>query len=224
MRRYDAVLFDWMLTLAHYPGRRQHVERAHKVIGRAIAVEQVHRVVERLRQAETLGDVAEAAAGEDRSAEAHLSATRLLYDRAGIDDELATAMYGLLGDPSLHPVYPEVPDVLAALAATGVRIAVVSDIHVDLRVHAQLAGIEHLVDAWVLSYEHGVQKPDAAIFQRALDALQVDPQRALMVGDRASHDGAASHLGVDTLILPARARITNAAADRLGAVVQLVCG
>jgi FMN phosphatase YigB (HAD superfamily) len=31
----------------------------------------------------------------------------------------------------------------------------------------------------------------------------VDASRALMVGDRASHDGGASLVGIDTLILPA---------------------
>ena len=40
------------------------------------------------------------------------------------------------------------------------------------------------------------------MFTLALDALGVTPQDALMVGDRASHDGGAADVGIATLILP----------------------
>jgi FMN phosphatase YigB (HAD superfamily) len=40
------------------------------------------------------------------------------------------------------------------------------------------------------------------MFTTALEALGVAPHEALMVGDRASHDGGGA-VGIDTLILPA---------------------
>ena len=97
-----------------------------------------------------------------------------------------------------------------------------SDIHVDLRLHAELAGIDRFVDHWILSFEHGIQKPDPAIFQLALDALGSDPGATLMVGDRASHDGVAATLGIDTLILPFRR--DRSAAERLDPVRALLLG
>jgi hypothetical protein len=47
-------------------------------------------------------------------------------------------------------------------------------------------GIADRFDAWVLSFEHGIQKPDARMFTLALAALEVRSQVALMLGDRAS--------------------------------------
>ncbi len=220
VRGYDAVMFDWMLTLADYPDPREHLRRAHEVLDRLVSDHELDGLARRLRQAEHDVDVAAAGATEDCSPELHWSATRLLYERAAIDDVLADALYALLGDPSFHPVYPEVAPTLTAIAEAGIRIAVVSDIHVDLRVHGQLSGIDHLIDRWILSFEHGVQKPDAALFQLALDTLGTPAEATLMVGDRASHDGAASVLGIDTLILPSRSRPTDG--SRFNSVLRLL--
>jgi HAD superfamily hydrolase (TIGR01549 family) len=219
---YEAVLFDWMLTLADYPDQREHIRRANRLIGRLTEDADIDAMVGRLLDAANDDDVVAAARREDCSPELHRAATMLLFNRAAIDDELAEAMYALLGDPVFHPIYPETAELLKRLAQRGVRVAVISDIHVDLRVHAKLHGIGNLVDEWVLSYEHGVQKPDLAIFQLALDALHVDASAALMVGDRASHDGAAAELGIDTLILPAPVASSTARRDRLRRVLRLV--
>jgi FMN phosphatase YigB (HAD superfamily) len=40
------------------------------------------------------------------------------------------------------------------------------------------------------------------MFALALDAVGVQPEEALMVGDRASHDGGAATAGIPTLLLP----------------------
>ena len=78
-----------------------------------------------------------------------------------------------------------------------------SDIHFDLRADLAQQGIADLIDAYVLSYEHGFQKPDPRIFELALDAVGAQPEEALMIGDRASHDGGAVSAGIPTLLLPA---------------------
>jgi HAD superfamily hydrolase (TIGR01509 family) len=59
-----------------------------------------------------------------------------------------------------------------------------------------------LFDVVILSFEHGVQKPDSGIFRIALDALGVVATEAIMVGDSEAHDGGAASLGVTTVILP----------------------
>lgn len=69
------------------------------------------------------------------------------------------------------------------------------------------AGLDRLVDAFVLSFEHGVPKPDLAMFRAALNELGTEPDQTLMVGDRASHDGTAVELGMPTLLVPP---LTNA--------------
>src|SRR5262245_52813316 len=89
---------------------------------------------------------------------------------------------------------------MRALHEDGVLQAVVSDIHYDIRAHFVRHGLDDYVDAYVLSFEHGIQKPDPEIYERSLEALGVTPDRALMVGDRASHDGAATAVGIATYI------------------------
>jgi len=126
----------------------------------------------------------------------------LLFRTAGLDDELAMALYDLDFEPASHPFYPDVATTLRALKEQGCVVAVVSDIHFDLRPEFAAAGLHDLIDAFVLSFEHGVQKPDPAIFQIALDAIDARPQHAVMVGDRASRDGGAVAVGITTLLLP----------------------
>ena len=58
------------------------------------------------------------------------------------------------------------------------------------------------IDDYVLSFEHGVQKPDPRLFERALQRSELPPERVLMVGDRSTHDGAAAESGLVTLLLP----------------------
>ena len=91
---------------------------------------------------------------------------------------------------------------LEALRDRGLRLGLVSNafdppdlLHRDL---AQL-GVSERLDVAVFSSEVGRRKPDAAIFRRALDALEVDPGRALFVGDTIATDidGAAA-LGMRT--------------------------
>ena len=209
MTRFDAVIFDWMLTLAHYPSRSEHVETAIVALGRDADSDEVGRIVESLAKARELPDVQAAEAVEDTSAEARHHSEHLLYRSAGIDADLADQTYRLLGSPGFHPPYPDSLPVLRHLNRSGLGIGVVSDIHVDLRAHAGQFGLSKYIDAWALSYELGVQKPEPQIFLAALDQLGTEPGRTLMVGDRPSRDGAASSLGMPCLILPAVTTVTE---------------
>jgi HAD superfamily hydrolase (TIGR01549 family) len=63
-------------------------------------------------------------------------------------------------------------------------------------------GFWELFEVRAISEELGLEKPDPAIFQWALDRSGVEPARALMVGDRVDNDIApARRLGMRTLWL-----------------------
>ncbi|HZC99552.1 MAG TPA: hypothetical protein VFA46_04985 [Actinomycetes bacterium] len=66
---------------------------------------------------------------------------------------------------------------LAALRVPGVRVALVSDIHFDLRADLAEHGVAEFVDAWVLSFEHGFQKPDPRMFTLAWTPSASSPTR-----------------------------------------------
>ncbi|WP_312845641.1 HAD-IA family hydrolase [Streptomyces sp. WAC00469] len=90
---------------------------------------------------------------------------------------------------------PGRPEVLRTLRERGVKVGVVSDIGWDLRPVFREHGLGPYVDTYVLSYEHGVQKPDPRLFEKACTRLGVDPRQVLMVGDSRDADGGASALG-----------------------------
>jgi HAD superfamily hydrolase (TIGR01549 family) len=110
---------------------------------------------------------------------------------------------------------------MQAVRESGKEIAVVSDIHFDIRDHFHRHDLDRFVDAYVLSFEHGIQKPDAAMFTLALDALNVTAERALMVGDTPTTDGGAAHVGIQTYLLPGPFRPGRAGPRGLDVVLRL---
>jgi HAD superfamily hydrolase (TIGR01509 family) len=181
--------------LAHCPPPVWWAERAFGSIGGTPSARALTATAAAFEEAGNLP-------GIDSSARRHREATLRVFARHGVDAELGEALYGLDADPANHPLYPDAGSVLRQLRARGVGIALVSDFHLDLRPVLAQHGVADLFDAWVLSFEQGIQKPGPRMFTLALDALEVPPEHALMVGDRASHDGGAAGVGIATLILP----------------------
>ena len=193
--RVRAVLFDWRGTLADAPKHAERVDRALAAIARTGSPELVGRAVCAL-------EVAGSLPGIDTSFALHRAATIGALTNEGIDPELAEAIYAVDLDPASHPVFPDAADVLRELREAGVRIVLTSDFHVDLRPDLAANGIGYLIDDYVISVEHGVQKPDPGFFRLALRAAGVGADEALMVGDRPEYDGGAVALGIPVLILP----------------------
>lgn len=128
---------------------------------------------------------------------AHRNANIAILERSGLDTAAATSLYeGMLEDSNWHS-YPDTAEALKLLAEAGVRIAVVSNIAWDIRGCFAGIGVDELVDAYVLSFEHGVQKPDERIFRIATEELGVAPERSLMIGDSERADGGARAIGAD---------------------------
>jgi HAD superfamily hydrolase (TIGR01549 family) len=202
MSAYEAVLFDWSGTLVHDPSPADRLERALQLVNRDLAPEKVEAMLLHLDESARLPDVEEALRYEDTSAQRHRAANLLWFERAGLDAELADALYHFDDDPDHRPLYPDVAETLAALKEQSVKIAVVSDVHLDIRRLLESQGVGGWIDAYVLSFEHGCQKPDPRMFLIALDFLAVRAEQTLMVGDRCSHDGAAVDVGIAAFILP----------------------
>ncbi|KNE81147.1 MULTISPECIES: HAD family hydrolase [Streptomyces] len=109
--------------------------------------------------------------------------------------EAYEALYDRHMEPGAWTPYPDASEVLGALRERGTRIAVVSNIGWDLRPVFREHGLDGFVDAYVLSYEHGVAKPDERLFRAACEALDVTPRETLMVGDDVRADGGATAAG-----------------------------
>ncbi|MCW3011633.1 MAG: family hydrolase [Solirubrobacterales bacterium] len=84
--------------------------------------------------------------------------------------------------------YPEVPAVLEALRADGMRLVVVSNWDVSLHDVLERTGVAPLVDAAVSSAEAGIAKPDPAFFAHALALVDGRAEDSWMVGDSLDTD------------------------------------
>lgn len=132
----------------------------------------------------------------DMSAEQHRAAYGGLARAAGVTvPELAQALYDRHMSPAAWRPYPDTEPTLRELRRRGLPVAVVSNIGWDLRPVFRAHGLDELVDAYVLSFELGTQKPDPAIFRTACDRLGLAPADVLMVGDDRTADGGARALG-----------------------------
>jgi putative hydrolase of the HAD superfamily len=188
----EAVLFDWGGTLAEWNWSDELHEAGHRAglaaIGRPFDAERTRRFREDVLPLVEERDYRElvrgwlAPVGDDelqRFLEAEYEAWR----------------------PG-HAIASTTVALLEALRARGLKTGLVSNGFdpPDL-VRAELArlGVAQLLDAIVMAGEAGVRKPDPAIFRVALDALGVEPQRTLMVGDSIAFDIAgAAALGMHT--------------------------
>ncbi len=158
----------------------------------------------------------------DKSSELHRAAyTGLSRQVALPDPALHDALYDRHMTPTAWQPYPDAAEVLGALRERGVAVGVVSNIGWDLRPVFRDHGLDPYVGVYVLSYEHGIQKPDPRLFASACDALGADPRDALMVGDDRRADGGAAALGcgvhfVDHLPIAQRP-------DGLRPILDLLC-
>ncbi|PPB51061.1 hypothetical protein C4K88_03285 [Arthrobacter pityocampae] len=187
--------------MVHDPPLRERVGGTFTRLGRP-DLGAVDRVCAALERSASDLDIVAAQAGADTSREAFDAAESLHFRRAGLDEELATRLLCFDEYPESRPIYPDAVPVLERLAAAGCRIVVLSDIHFDIRPLLSAQGAGHYIDDYVLFFEHGVQKPDPEIFEVALRRSASDRSRTLMVGDRWTHDGAATDMGLTTLLFP----------------------
>jgi putative hydrolase of the HAD superfamily len=99
-------------------------------------------------------------------------------------------------------VFPDVPLALDAIAAAGIRLCVISNFVWGLPELIHDLELARHFEKLVVSARVGFQKPNPGIFQHALDAMNVAPERALHVGDsyRADVVGARK-LGINAALI-----------------------
>jgi putative hydrolase of the HAD superfamily len=202
----DAVLFDWGDTLMQFAYSPELVSAGHRAGLAAIDradLPQADEVTERFREEyEPLFWVP----GTIEEIEYPGLVRRLLADfGVEIDDEELDRYLEAehrAWDPArilaahTHPL-------LESLRGEGMKLGLVSNafdpgwlLHRDL----EQMGLAQRLDFSVFSSEVGMRKPHPEIFERALEALEVEPERALFVGDRLYEDvRGAAEVGMRTV-------------------------
>lgn len=194
-----AVIFDFHATLVDQGDADEWLDRALARVGAGGALDDRDReaVTRRLDDIWAHAREIDPGSGRDLSEQNHRDVFHGVMD-GHVEDDLRHALYDVMLE--LWRAYDEAPDVLAELRRRGMGTAIVSNVGVDIRPVMAREGL--VADVVVLSCEVGAVKPDARIFQAALEALDVPATAALMVGDNWADDAAASALGVRSLILP----------------------
>lgn len=201
MSELEAVVFDWRGTLVTTLDTEHWIVAALELLGRNRDAAAVARVLTAISRAD--GDPSRLEAdGVDCDARRHRATYFAVFSDAGLDADLSDALYAVESDPTHNQFADDVGQTLQWVTTHGCKVAILSDIHFDLRPVFAAGGLDRFVDSYVLSFEHGAQKPDPAIFRAALAELGSRPAQTLMVGDRPSHDGAAVEVGMPTLLVP----------------------
>jgi putative hydrolase of the HAD superfamily len=182
-----AVFFDVDFTLI-YPGPRFQASGYHEFCAR-------HGI--EVDRALFDGAVAAAASGLNTGddmydAQLYVDYTKRIIEGMGGRGEAvevaAREIYDEWAACCHFTLYDDVPDVLRALHASGLKIGLISNSHrclTSFETHFELRG---LFTVAVSSVEHGYMKPHPSIFEAALRGAAVTAAESVMVGDSLTHD------------------------------------
>jgi putative hydrolase of the HAD superfamily len=89
---------------------------------------------------------------------------------------------------------PGMLDVLRELRSRGISLALVTNGETEFQQrHIHALGLDHLIDAVLISEAEGLRKPSRALFHRAAERLGVLPAHCLFVGDNPTVDVLGAH-------------------------------
>lgn len=128
------------------------------------------------------------------------------------------------GEHNLWETVPgEVTRVLRTLRSLGFQLVVVSNANGRLRASFDRIGLSQYIDVLVDSHEEGVEKPDARLFQIALDRATARADATVHVGDLYHVDVVgAKAAGVRAVLLDPADLYTARDCDRIRSLRELV--
>ncbi|MGY4654020.1 HAD family hydrolase [Mycobacterium sp. URHB0021] len=199
MPQVQAVMFDYSGTLFRLEEDESWfhgIEVDERQVDGHVQAELMRRLTAPTgRSVEMTEEAYHAWVNRDLAPHLHREAYLHVLRESGLAEHHAESLYDRVINPASWTAYPDTAGVLKGLHGQGIKTAVVSNIAFDVR--PAFAALEAAgdVDEFVLSYEVGAIKPNAAIFETALSRLGVDAADAVMVGDSDEADGGARAVG-----------------------------
>jgi putative hydrolase of the HAD superfamily len=206
-RRPVAVVFDWGGTLT--PFHTLDLADLWSAAARILAPDRAGELTAALLEAERESWERVAREAGMVSATLHDLLARA-SERTGVTFEEAVrdrALEAHLEAWTPHTLTdPEAEPLLRALRDRGIRIGLLSNTHWPREWHERILardGVLDLIDVRVYTSELRHTKPHAEAFRAVLAPLGVEPEDAVMVGDRPFDDiGGAQALGMRAVLLP----------------------
>jgi putative hydrolase of the HAD superfamily len=122
-------------------------------------------------------------------------------------DGVHEGLHDAFTDLANYELFDDVAPVLRSLAEQGFVLGLVSNFEAWLDELLELLGVRDAFAVRVISGLEGVEKPDPAIFLRALDRLGVAPHEAVYVGDNPEFDvDPPAALGMSPVLIDRRGR------------------
>jgi putative hydrolase of the HAD superfamily len=147
---------------------------------------------------------------------------RSVYDRMLVElglagrTDLREVLYATFTDPANYVLFDDVADALDDLDARGLALGIVSNFEAWLEELLGMLGVRERFPVRVISGREGIEKPDAAIFHRALARLGVEAADSVYVGDNPEFDvEPAAAIGMTPVLIDRRGRFPDADCIRI---------
>ena len=224
----DIVFLDAGETIVHpHPSFAELFAHTCERDGYQVSPDDVRGVQERL--APHLLDIGESSGIDNPtfSPEASFTFWTHLYGRfceeLAIDDvRMPEKLYRVFSSSESYRLFDDVVPALEALAARGLRLGLISNFEGWLEKMLVELEVGHLFEVSVISGVEGVEKPDPAIYELALDRAGVRPSRALHVGDAPKLDaGPATSVGMHAVLLDRSGRYPDFEGLRIKSLEEL---
>ena len=140
---------------------------------------------------------------------------------------LTQVLFERFEDPGTFQLYAGARELLDGVRALGLRLGVVSNWSARLPRLLRAPELDDAFDFVLSSALEELEKPDPALFARALERAGSAPERTLHAGDHPEKDGAAQQLGLQFVLVDHRGRHPDSPHERvenLGALLELVRG
>lgn len=136
---------------------------------------------------------------------------------------LTTDLFAAFADARNFRLMPGAQELLACAAGRGIKLALVSNWSPYLTEVLGGLGVRECFDAILLSGAEQVEKPDRAIFERALARLNVPASQALHVGNDPVQDvRGASECGIHALLIDPEDRHAALNLPRIRALGEII--
>jgi putative hydrolase of the HAD superfamily len=147
---------------------------------------------------------------------------RFLEELGHPDEALVARLFEVFSSTSTYRLYDDVLPALDELSGRGYRLGLISNFERWLEEMLVELEVGHVFDVAVISGIEGVEKPDASIYERALEKADVDAGRAVHVGDSPGLDVApARSVGIETVLLDRLGRYEDHDGHRITSLKEL---
>ena len=102
---------------------------------------------------------------------------------------------------SLTDIHPDILSTLKQLKESGIKLCLVSNADIIDKKYWGISPLKEYFDAVIFSCDVGIVKPDAKIYQLAMEKLSVSPAESIFVGDGGSNElSGAKNCGITTVL------------------------